>query len=65
MKVTNISINNLENKAHTYLYNEMFAFAKKHQISGRFGRDYIELSGVAENLLKEIEDKGIKFMRVG
>lgn len=52
------------NKHRTYLYNEMFSLAKEHQISGRFGNDYIELSGVPENLTKILDDLKIKFTRL-
>lgn len=61
----NIEICNYANKHKPYLYNEMFSFAKEHQISGVFGNDYINLSGVPENLIKKLEELEIKFMRIG
>lgn len=57
----NIEINTHWNKHRTYLYNEMFSFAKEHQISGRFGNDYIDLEGVPVPLLKFLEKLQIKF----
>ena len=62
MKIQRIdlSISRLKNKHKTYLYNELFDFAKKHQLSGRFGNDYIELSGVPKNLIEELHKLNIK-----
>ena len=57
----NVEISTLANKHRTYLYNEMFSFAKEHQISGRFGNDYIDLEGVPVPLLKFLEKLQIKF----
>ena len=65
MKVTNIEVSVLANKERTYLYNEMIDLTKKYKFGGTFGRDYIELKDMPEEALKELKDKGIKFMRVG
>ena len=48
-----ISISNLANKHKPYLYNEMFALAKKHQISG-----------MPEDLVKELDKAEIKYRKV-
>lgn len=66
MKVNriNIEINTYANKHRTYLFNEMFALAKEHQIQGTFGNDYITLSSMPENLLKVLEELKIKFRRL-
>lgn len=65
MKVNriNIEINTHANKHRTYLYNEMFALAKEHQLQGTFGNDYITLSSMPEFLLKKLEELQIKFKR--
>ena len=57
----NVEINTHLNKHRTYLYNEMFDLAKEHQISGRFGNDYINLEGLPVPLLKFLEKLQIKF----
>ena len=65
MKVNriNVEISTLANKHRTYLYNEMFDLAKKNQIQGTFGNDYITLNSMPENLLKVLEDLKIKFRK--
>lgn len=65
MKITNIEVSVLANKSHTYLYNEMMNLSRKYKLGGEFGNDYISLKGLSEEALKELKDKGIKFMRVG
>lgn len=66
MRVNRIDvvINRLANKERTYLYNEMFDLSKEHQISGRFGNDYIELDNVPKVLLKKLKELGIKFSKI-
>lgn len=66
MKVNriNVSISSLANKHRTYLYNEMFALAKEHQFGGSFGRDYIELTSMPENLTKVLDELKIKYKRI-
>lgn len=58
-----ISISTLANKNRTYLYNEMFDFAKRHNIKAEFGRDYFELSSVPDNLTKELDKLEIKYKK--
>lgn len=65
MKITNIEVSVLANKERTYLYNEMMNLSRKYKLGGEFGNDYISLKGLSEEALKELKDKGIKFMRVG
>ena len=64
-KLTNIEVSTLANKERTYLYNEMMNLSRKYKLGGEFGNYYISLKGLSEEALKELKDKGIKFMRVG
>jgi hypothetical protein len=61
----NIEVSRLANKERVYLYNEMMTFARENKLGGTFGNDYINLSGVPENLTKKLEELEIKFMRIG
>ena len=63
----NVSISTLANNGRTYLYNEMFSLAREHNCfyGSRFGSYFIEINNMPEKLLKELEEKKIKFMRVG
>ena len=67
MKVNriNIEVSRYANKERVYLYNEMMTFARENKLGGTFGNDYINLSGVPENLTKELEELEIKFKRMG
>lgn len=66
MKVqrVNIIINRNVNK-DLYLYNKVYDFAKQNKVGGEFGRDYITLRSVPENLLKILDDLKVKFERLG
>lgn len=61
----NVLISTHANKHRPYLYNEMFSLAKEHQVQGRFGNDYIELSSMPKGLTKVLEDLKIKFSILG
>lgn len=63
MKVNRIDvvISTHANKNRTYLYEEMFGFAKEHKIQGRFGQDYFELESVPEEAIGLLEKMKIKF----
>lgn len=67
MKVNkiNVEISILANKHRPYLYAEMFNLAKEHKIQGEFGRYFISLRSMPENLLKVLEDLKIKFRKMG
>ena len=67
MKIQRISvlIPACENTHRRFLYNEVLDLARRERIGGEFKTDSIKLSSMPENLLKELEEKGIKFMRVG
>ena len=65
IKPVNIEVSVLANKERTYLYNEMMNLSRKYKLGGEFGNDYISLKGLSEEALKELKDKGVKFMRVG
>ena len=60
----NILLSTHANKNRYYLYNEMFDFAKQNKLQGQFGRDYFELQGLTEKMVKELEKKKIKFHKI-
>jgi len=59
----NIEISTLANKHKPYLYNEMFALAKEHQVQGEFGNDFISLNSMPESLLKVLDKLDIKYRK--
>ena len=52
------------NKGREYLYEEVFGFAKEHNLQGCFGRDYFELSGLSDSLVKVLEETKIRFEKI-
>lgn len=56
----NVLISTHANKHKTYLYNEMWDFAKEHGLGGTFNNDYITISNMPENLLDKLKKLGIK-----
>lgn len=66
MKVNRIDVlvSTHANKQRTYLYNELFGLAKEHQVSGRFGNDYIELSSVPEPMISILDKLKIVYNKI-
>ena len=68
MKVNKINVliktYNKVNKECAYLYEEAFSFAKKHNLQGCFGKDYFEINGLNEKMVKELKSTGIKFDQI-
>lgn len=61
----NVLIQHSENRHRPYLCNEILKLMSINGFGGEFKRDSIKLSAMPEYLLKELEEKEIKFVRVG
>lgn len=61
----NVLINSNANKHRKYLYNEMSALAKEHQLQVNFCNDSITLSSIPKELTKVLEDLKINFSILG
>ena len=58
----NVIINRNVNK-DLYLYNKVYDFAKQNKVGGEFGRDYITLRGIPEDLLELLDKLNIKYFK--
>lgn len=59
----NVLIPYSQNRHKPYLNNEILPLMKG--FGGEFRNDYIKLSAMPESVVKELEEKGIKFVRIG
>ena len=50
-----------ENKSHQYLYNEINNITKEYKIPATFHTNMIELPSISEQIIKKLNELGIKF----